>query len=240
MLKLASGTALAALLLSAPALAQTATPPPAAAPTESTAPAPAAKAPAATSAAIDYVPAQMEGQWLASNFIGETVRGPDDVSIGEINDVLVDKEGRVSAAIIGVGGFLGIGEKSVAVPFASLQLSNERDARISIAATKEQLQNAAEFQTLSDLEAAKTTAATRSNDAANPAGAMPPVTPHGRRLRLSNASPIEKAAPRRRLGHRQRSDPSPMPSRMDRIVGPARNLGRIAPRGRQRGDRAPD
>jgi hypothetical protein len=174
MLKFASSTAIAALLLSAPALAQTATtPPPAAAPMESTAP--AAPAPS-TSAAIEYVPAQTEGQWLASNFIGETVRGPNDENIGEINDVLVDKEGRVSAAVIGVGGFLGIGEKSVAVPFASLQMSNERDARITLAATKEQLQNATEIQTLSDLEAAKT-AATRSNDTANPAGGMPPVTP---------------------------------------------------------------
>jgi hypothetical protein len=155
-------------------MAQTATTPPAAVPMESTAPAPAA--PSATSAAVDYVPAQMEGQWLASSFIGETVRGPNDESIGEINDVLVDKEGRVSAAIIGVGGFLGIGEKSVAVPFASLQMSNERDGRISLGATKEQLQAAAEFQTLADQEAAKT-AASRSNDTANPAGGMPPVTP---------------------------------------------------------------
>lgn len=165
MIKLASSTALAVLLFSAPALAQTA-PAPADAPMATPA------APTMTTGVIEYVPAQMEGQWLASNFIGETVRGTNDENIGEINDVLVDKGGNIVAAVIGVGGFLGIGEKDVAVPFKSLQVSNERDQVITLAATKEQLKAAPEFKDLGDQDSARTA---NTNNTASPAGGMPPA-----------------------------------------------------------------
>jgi hypothetical protein len=171
MIKLASSTALAVLLLSAPAFAQTA-PAPADAPM-ATPVTPAPAAPTASAGMVEYVPAQTEGQWLASNFIGETVRGTNDENIGEINDILVDKGGSVVAAVIGVGGFLGIGEKDVAVPFSALQISNERDQVISIAATKEQLKAAPEFQDLDDQDDARTA---RTGDAAAPTGGMPPAT----------------------------------------------------------------
>jgi hypothetical protein len=47
----------------------------------------------------------------------QSVYDPQDNKIGEIMDVLVDRDGKVTALIIGVGGFLGLGEKDVAVPF---------------------------------------------------------------------------------------------------------------------------
>lgn len=56
----------------------------------------------------------------ASRIIGVPVIGMDHVRVGKIEDVLVDGSGRVQAAVIGVGGFLGLGEKSVAVPFDQL------------------------------------------------------------------------------------------------------------------------
>jgi PRC-barrel domain len=46
---------------------------------------------------------------------------PSDNKIGEIADVLVTKEGRVTAVIISVGGFLGVGEKNVAAPFEAIR-----------------------------------------------------------------------------------------------------------------------
>lgn len=53
-----------------------------------------------------------------------TVLGPDRTSIGEINDVIVDADaGTMKAAIIGVGGFLGIGEKQIAVPWDQLTIN---------------------------------------------------------------------------------------------------------------------
>src|SRR5262249_21172768 len=51
----------------------------------------------------------------------QNVYDPSDNKIGEVMDVLLDKQGRSQALIIGVGGFLGIGEKDVAVPFNAVQ-----------------------------------------------------------------------------------------------------------------------
>src|SRR5579871_3336432 len=56
-----------------------------------------------------------------TNYYKQNVYDPSDAKIGEIADVLVDKEGRVTALIVSVGGFLGAGEKDVAVPFSAVQ-----------------------------------------------------------------------------------------------------------------------
>jgi sporulation protein YlmC with PRC-barrel domain len=56
-----------------------------------------------------------------TNYYKQSVYDPSDNKIGEIVDVLVDQEGRVNALIIGVGGFLGAGEKDVAVPFNAVK-----------------------------------------------------------------------------------------------------------------------
>jgi hypothetical protein len=50
-----------------------------------------------------------------------------DNKIGGVDDILIDKEGRVTAVIIGVGGFLGMGEKDVAVPFSSVRASEKNN-----------------------------------------------------------------------------------------------------------------
>jgi PRC-barrel domain len=55
----------------------------------------------------------------------QNVYDPGDNKIGEIKDVLVDREGKISTLIIGVGGFLGMGEKDVAVPFNAVQLTTK-------------------------------------------------------------------------------------------------------------------
>jgi sporulation protein YlmC with PRC-barrel domain len=62
-------------------------------------------------------------QMLASELIGTKVISANNESIGDINDVIVDRNGQAVAAIVGVGGFLGIGEKDVAVPFKSLEFA---------------------------------------------------------------------------------------------------------------------
>ena len=51
----------------------------------------------------------------------QSVYDPGDNKIGEIMDVLLDRDGKVTALIVGVGGFLGMGEKDVAVPFNSVR-----------------------------------------------------------------------------------------------------------------------
>ena len=56
-------------------------------------------------------------------FYKQNVYDPSDNKIGGVDDILIDKEGRITAAIIGVGGFLGMGEKDVVVPFSSVRAS---------------------------------------------------------------------------------------------------------------------
>jgi len=67
-------------------------------------------------------------QLMASDLIGTRVVSANNESIGDINDVIVDRKGQVMAVVVGVGGFLGIGEKDVAVPFGSLDFAGDRQA----------------------------------------------------------------------------------------------------------------
>jgi sporulation protein YlmC with PRC-barrel domain len=67
-------------------------------------------------------------QIMASKLIGTRVVSANNESIGDINDVIVDRNGQAIAAVVGVGGFLGIGEKDVAVPFKSLEFMSAQQA----------------------------------------------------------------------------------------------------------------
>lgn len=68
-------------------------------------------------------------QMMASDLIGTRVVGANNESIGDINDVIMDRNGQIMAAVVGVGGFLGIGEKDVAVPFNALEFMNAQQAQ---------------------------------------------------------------------------------------------------------------
>ena len=59
--------------------------------------------------------------WRASKLAGLNVYNENDEKIGDINEVLVDRNGKAEAVVIGVGGFLGLGEHDVAVPFSALR-----------------------------------------------------------------------------------------------------------------------
>jgi sporulation protein YlmC with PRC-barrel domain len=77
----------------------------------------------------NFITDLQQGQWRASKLIGTRVVSSNNESIGDVNDLVVDRSGNAQAVIIGVGGFLGIGEKNVAVPFRSLEFASSRDAR---------------------------------------------------------------------------------------------------------------
>lgn len=70
-----------------------------------------------------FVTIPASGAWRVSDLQGKTVYSIDGSNIGDINDVLVSQNGSVSAVIVGVGGFLGIGEKNVAVNLNALQMA---------------------------------------------------------------------------------------------------------------------
>ncbi|SFP30419.1 Sporulation protein YlmC, PRC-barrel domain family [Bradyrhizobium sp. Ghvi] len=65
------------------------------------------------------------GEWRASKMAGVKVYNEANENIGSINDLLMDKSGNVKLAVIGVGGFLGMGEHLVAVPYEKLKFVNE-------------------------------------------------------------------------------------------------------------------
>jgi sporulation protein YlmC with PRC-barrel domain len=78
-----------------------------------------------------------------SEFYKQSVYDTHDNKIGDVNDVLLDKSGQVSAVILGVGGLLGIGEKDVAVPFNAIQVTEKSGNRYLVMdASKEALQAA--------------------------------------------------------------------------------------------------
>jgi sporulation protein YlmC with PRC-barrel domain len=65
----------------------------------------------------DTTAASYQGDWRASKLVGLKVYNDNNESVGSINDMLVDKSGNIKAVVIGVGGFLGMGEHLVAVSF---------------------------------------------------------------------------------------------------------------------------
>jgi sporulation protein YlmC with PRC-barrel domain len=146
-----------------------------------------AKAAAATSQAPapgGYFSAAPE-QVLASSVLGKTVyTGSDEQgeAIGDVNDVVINASGGAEAMVIGVGGFLGIGEKDVAVGFDRVSWSDRDGQRIIVvSATKEELQAAPEFDRTALMSGVAATGPENGSAAApvitdEAAEAAPPVT----------------------------------------------------------------
>src|SRR5215468_11693070 len=61
----------------------------------------------------------------ASKLVGLSVYNEKNESVGSINDMLTDKNGKIVAVVIGVGGFLGVGEHLVAVPFEKVKFTDQ-------------------------------------------------------------------------------------------------------------------
>ncbi len=106
-----------------------------------------------------FLTAQAEGQWLASRMLGTTVVGTNNETYGDVSDVVIGRDGRAVGLVIGVGGFLGIGEKTVAVPLDRIEttplLGNGVVAaqggtrppdKVVLRATRAELQAAPEFR----------------------------------------------------------------------------------------------
>jgi sporulation protein YlmC with PRC-barrel domain len=130
-------------------------------------PAPAA----ATAAKGQVITEQKPDQLLATKFKGANVMGSNDEKVGDVSDILFDKDSKILAYVVGVGGFLGIGAKDVALSPASFQFmpASEREGmKLKISMTKDELKNAAEFKPYK--EPASTTGQSPSRDRA-------PMTP---------------------------------------------------------------
>ena len=66
-----------------------------------------------------------KGNWRASKLVGLNVYNDSNESLGSINDLLTDKNGDIKAVVLGVGGFLGVGEHLVAVPLDKVKFVTE-------------------------------------------------------------------------------------------------------------------
>ena len=92
---------------------------------------------------------------LATKIIGSPVydgTAADSNNLGKISDLVLDNNGDVAAVVIGVGGFLGLGEKQVAVDYGALQwtIAADNTERFVLQTTKDQLTSAPDFKTVDD------------------------------------------------------------------------------------------
>jgi PRC-barrel domain protein len=95
---------------------------------------------------------QASDEWLASNLVGQPVMNAGEERIGDINDLVTNEDGEVVAVLIGVGGFLGLGEKDVAVRYEDLTFSRTEDQGIRIATnlSSAMLNSAPDYQRLNE------------------------------------------------------------------------------------------
>lgn len=146
-----------ALTLAAPAYAQSQTTPP---PAQTTPPAQTETKPdmqetkpMTTDAGSGerFMQAQMKEQWLASRLIGRQVYNAGGEEIGDVNDVVVTNDGDVAAVVVGVGGFLGLGEKRVAVNWDYVTNNGGiTGERLVMGLTEEELRAAPEFAVIEE------------------------------------------------------------------------------------------
>jgi sporulation protein YlmC with PRC-barrel domain len=104
---------------------------------------------AASSTSATFVTTQNPDQFLASKFKGMDVVGSDDKKIGDVSDILFDKDGKIEAYVVSVGGFLGVGAKDVALAPAVFEVvkgSSGSSDKLKLAMSQDQLKQAQNFE----------------------------------------------------------------------------------------------
>jgi sporulation protein YlmC with PRC-barrel domain len=97
--------------------------------------------------AANTMTAAPQESWTVTNYYKQNVYDPKESKIGSVDDVLVDKAGKVTGLVVGVGGFLGAGEKDVIVPFTAVKTQKKDDKWwLTLDETKDSLKNAPGFK----------------------------------------------------------------------------------------------
>ena len=117
--------ALGLTLLAGTALAQSNPPPASKAPAATSAPAASSSSSSSTSTNKNEQNASAMNMWQGSKLIGLNVYDTQNEKIGDIKELMVDKDGKIEQVAIGVGGFLGMGEHDVAVKWTELKFSDQ-------------------------------------------------------------------------------------------------------------------
>ena len=99
-------------------------------------------------AAVDFVSKQTAGETSTSGLIGTKIQNDAGERIGDVNYLVLNEDGKISTIVIGVGGFLGVGEKNVGVPFDSVTRAVDKDGNLmlKLEATKEELSAAPAYE----------------------------------------------------------------------------------------------
>ncbi|MEX0730346.1 MAG: PRC-barrel domain-containing protein [Aquisalimonadaceae bacterium] len=95
-----------------------------------------------------FLTSQTEDQLLTNEMVGSAVTNQDGERIGTIRELIVSEDGEVMGAVVGVGGFLGIGDKDVAVTWDEMEITRDPDtaeftARVEM--DRQELEDAPEF-----------------------------------------------------------------------------------------------
>ncbi len=95
-----------------------------------------------------YSGSWMPSHWRASDAMGQAVYNRANEKIGDVEELLIDGDGRILAAVVGVGGFMGIGEQKVAVTYRSFQMTRDQagKTRLVVDIDKEALKNAPAYK----------------------------------------------------------------------------------------------
>ena len=133
----------------------------------------------ATTQRAGFVQSQGADEWRASKLIGASVYGPDNKSIGDINDVVIASNGGIKAVVVGVGGFLGVGEKNVAVPFEALHVQRKENSasieKITVSFNKDELKSAPNFAYYQASGSSTTTGSNITQPRTAPTAPTPPA-----------------------------------------------------------------
>ncbi|VIO74577.1 hypothetical protein CI1B_53510 [Bradyrhizobium ivorense] len=78
-----------------------------------------------TSPSTAAAPVSASGQWRASKLVGVNIYNKQNEKIGDVSDVILDSSGKVAGVVVGVGGFLGMGEHDVLMPMDKIHFANE-------------------------------------------------------------------------------------------------------------------
>jgi sporulation protein YlmC with PRC-barrel domain len=97
--------------------------------------------------AVETMSSAPAESWTVTNYYKQPVYDPKESKIGDIDDVLVDSAGKITGLVIGVGGFLGAGEKNVIVPYSAVKKTKKNDKWwLTVNETKDDLKNAHGFK----------------------------------------------------------------------------------------------
>jgi sporulation protein YlmC with PRC-barrel domain len=139
---------------------------------------------------------QQTTQIDAQKLIGHNIVNADDDKIGSVDSVMLGRQGSVQAVIVNVGGFLGLGERNVAIDWADIRVSPD-GKKITTALSKDQLKAMPEFHYAGDVKrgtAFTTPTGTARRDTADAGKAPPPATKNGATVDITSLTAYKSSA----------------------------------------------